>query len=389
MPSLVTVLVVLGLHLAAGWMVFIYVLNRLMNRMRGSWLKLMMQLSLLALFTLAPLALGWAALGAQVSGWRWAFPAAVGVVLFAGEVRLARQRGRHTGALPVDIQPPPRQGWAFLRRPVTTTDLTTLVYDLPWEGPAMKLVHLTDLHLNHALTLDYFRRALAFANQEQPDAIFLSGDFVTHREEIALLPDLLSELRTSGRVCAEGMAPGRAIFASLGNHDYWSDPAAVRDTLLAQGIAVLSGRCMAARLDGCSFRLCADDRPWGPGLNAELISDGGRNIATLILSHSPDNIFELARIGAPAAVFSGHVHGGQFRLPLHWNGASTSLVLPSAHGRRLDRGHFVFDGANGRPVHLFVSAGIGAAEPPLRIYCPPEILVVRFQPGAGDSENDR
>jgi uncharacterized protein len=87
----------------------------------------------------------------------------------------------------------------------------------------------------------------------------------------------------------------------------------------------------------------------------------------LMLSHTPDNVYDLGDLGADA-VFAGHTHGGQIRLP-----GLGALIVPSRYGRRFDRGHFVVD-----DTHLFVSAGIGADAPALRLWCPPEIVVVDF-----------
>lgn len=380
-----TSLLILAFHLAAGWALFVFFLNRFLNRMRGSLAKLARQLALLFFFTLAPLGLGWGLLQAGEAArlWRWAFPGAIAMLAIGGEMRRWAQRRRHAGAPPTEIEPPLRRGWAFLRRPVTTTDLTTLTYELAWQGPPLTLAHLSDLHLNHALPQAFYRQAVARASQAQPDLILLSGDFVSHAADIPLLPSLLRELRTTTRLHSPDVAPGRAIFASLGNHDYWSNPDAIRGALQEQGIVLLSGRCQEASVEGFAFRLCADDRPWGVGLEGGSASDqvgAGEEIPSLILSHSPDNIYVLAQRYAPLAVFSGHVHGGQIRLPLPWNGASMALVLPSSYGRRFDRGHFVFAGRDGAPVHLFISAGIGAAEPALRLYCPPELLIVRLRP---------
>jgi predicted MPP superfamily phosphohydrolase len=165
--------------------------------------------------------------------------------------------------------------------------------------------------------------------------------------------------------------------ASLGNHDYWSDPDAINCVLKDQSIPRLNGSGVEMSFEGEKFKVYADDRPWGLGLSAK--SGGFDAPPSMVLSHSPDNIFQLIKMPSCRAVFSGHVHAGQFRFPLPWSGLSTSLVLPSAHGRRLDHGHFIFEGNNDNLVHLFVSAGVGAAEPPLRIYCPPEMLVVRFR----------
>ena len=91
----------------------------------------------------------------------------------------------------------------------------------------------------------------------------------------------------------------------------------------------------------------------------------------LVLSHSADAIYNLSKAGA-TLVFSGHYHAGQFQLP--WIGP---LLIPSVYGRRFYHGHF-----RTNQTHLFVSAGIGADQPPLRLYCPPDILVVDLQGGA-------
>lgn len=76
-------------------------------------------------------------------------------------------------------------------------------------------------------------------------------------------------------------------------------------------------------------------------------------------------MYDLAELGA-AVVFAGHTHGGQWRLPL-----LGSVVIPSRYGRRFDLGHFMIEDTN-----LFVSAGVGSDQPPLRLYCNPELLVV-------------
>jgi predicted MPP superfamily phosphohydrolase len=87
----------------------------------------------------------------------------------------------------------------------------------------------------------------------------------------------------------------------------------------------------------------------------------------LVLSHTPDNIYALR--GRAKVVFSGHTHGGQWRIP-----GVGALVVPSKFGRRFDRGHFSVDG-----TELFVSAGLGADFPPVRVYCQPELLVVDLE----------
>ena len=57
----------------------------------------------------------------------------------------------------------------------------------------------------------------------------------------------------------------------------------------------------------------------------------------LCLSHTPDNIRWARRAGVDL-MLSGHVHGGQIRMPL-----IGSILVPSRYGRRYDCG--VFDEA--------------------------------------------
>jgi hypothetical protein len=91
-----------------------------------------------------------------------------------------------------------------------------------------------------------------------------------------------------------------------------------------------------------------------------------------MLTHTPDNLYALCDLGY-AAIFAGHYHGGQIRLP-----GLGALVVPSRYGRRFDRGHFVMNG-----THLFVTTGVGSAEPPVRLWCQPDVLIVDIEGGPG------
>ena len=69
-------------------------------------------------------------------------------------------------------------------------------------------------------------------------------------------------------------------------------------------------------------------------------------------------------------MLSGHVHGGQIRLPL-----IGSLLVPSRYGRRYDCGVF----AEG-PTLLHVTRGAGGNHP-LRFGCRPEAVRLVLRPG--------
>jgi predicted MPP superfamily phosphohydrolase len=137
-----------------------------------------------------------------------------------------------------------------------------------------------------------------------------------------------------------------------------------------KGVTTLSGRCETVTLARGGVRLCGTEAPWGPALDREAVAqDAAEPLPLVALTHTPDNVYALHELGA-AAVFAGHTHGGQMRLPV-----LGAIIVPSVYGRRFDLGHFNVEG-----TQLYVSAGVGADEPPLRIYCPPELVEVDFHP---------
>jgi predicted MPP superfamily phosphohydrolase len=302
-------------------------------------------------------------------------PGSVLLIALVGEVRRLVQRRRHRGTLPASqedlhfdgetLVSQPRQKW----HPVTTTDLRVTRYEivvplLPASAgtpQSVKVVQLSDFHFSPRLPFAYFRSAVERAIQEDPDLVLLTGDFVTFAEDAKQLPQLFAGL--SGRL---------GVFATLGNHDYWAGCQPTLAALERAGVRLIANDCHHLPLPGgLSLSLSGCDDPWGappwqpPQLNPRDLN--------LIISHSADNIYRLVRHPFDA-VFSGHFHAGQVRLP-----GFGSLVLPSRFGRRFDHGHFQFQNAS-RPglTHLFVSAGVGSATPLLRIYCQPDIFVVNF-----------
>jgi len=241
-----------------------------------------------------------------------------------------------------------------LLRPVTTTDVALHYYALTSNQLAMqrlRIVLLSDLHVTRALPGAYYERLFDLTLAQAPDLILLAGDYVSEAENIELL----------ARLFARRLTAPSGVFAVLGNHDLWTDPARIREALSSGGVTLLEGRCQHLPSSAGRIAVCGTEAPWGPELTAAL----DRTELNLVISHTPDNVYRLAEQGA-SLVFAGHTHGGQIRLP-----GLGSVVVPSRFGRIFDEGHFRVAGAE-----LFVSAGVGAGMPPLRIYCQPEILVV-------------
>lgn len=242
---------------------------------------------------------------------------------------------------------------------VTTTDLKVRSFTL--EVPQLRterlrVAHLTDLHVTDALPDSFTVHVHETLRAADPDLIVMTGDYLSRSERLPILTRWL-----------ERMPKARfGSFAVLGNHDLWTrEEEAVIHAFERASIHMLRGTCETVTVsDGALVRICGTEQPWGPKTSA-LPPDG---IPNLVLSHTPDNVYELAAEGADV-VYAGHTHGGQMRLPL-----LGAVVIPSNYGRRFDRGHFVVDHTN-----LYVSAGIGADSPPLRLWCPPELVITELR----------
>jgi predicted MPP superfamily phosphohydrolase len=292
---------------------------------------------------------------------RWRGPWTRAAVLLlcafaAGEVRRAWLRYQYSletaGGSRID-----------LFHPITTTDLAVRHYDarLPGLGLArLRVVEVTDLHVTEELPSAYYQEIHARIAAEKPDLVVLAGDYLSQIRRLPLLEAWLA-----------GLPRARyGNYGVLGNHDHWVDQGRkVSDALTRAGVTMLSGTCTLVAIPNApGVRLCGTETPWGPTLERAAIDAGAPGHAPLlVVSHTPDNVYALHDLGA-AAVFAGHTHGGQMRLPV-----LGAIIIPSAYGRRFDLGRFNVEG-----TELFVSAGVGSDQPPIRIYCPAELLEVDF-----------
>jgi predicted MPP superfamily phosphohydrolase len=215
-----------------------------------------------------------------------------------------------------------------------------------WDG--LTILHLSDLHLNGTPDRDYFRFVMDRCADWDPDLVAVTGDVTDSMHHMRWIVPILGRLRW--RIAA---------FAILGNHDHWYDVPLIRRRLRRLGMHVLANTWQQVEVRGQPLVVVGHEGPWlkpAPDLSA-CPSEPFR----LCLSHTPDNIRWARRSGIDL-MLSGHVHGGQVRLPLFG-----SVLVPSVYGRHYDCG--VFDEP---PTLLHVSRGV-SGDHPLRYLCRPEV----------------
>lgn len=240
-------------------------------------------------------------------------------------------------------------------------------FALPGLAPELAgftLLHLSDLHLDIDPALpDAIRGALATVAGRY-DAAAATGDFnnfTVHGDTKAL--DLAASLR------GVFTAP---VFAVLGNHD------SVRDVpyLERAGYRVLLNESVRLRRAGASggpsLLLAGVDDPNIFATHDLAAALRGRRPGEpcVLLAHAPSVHREAAAAGV-SLVLCGHVHGGQVCLPSGRTLAWRHWRFP----RRVWRGRWTEGATQG-----YTTTGVGACGAPLRLNCPPEIVLVRLVP---------
>ncbi len=227
--------------------------------------------------------------------------------------------------------------------------VTIPVPNLPSALDGFRIVQITDMHLGWPFAATHTREAVRWAREQQPHIIALTGDFVAADLEIGLLRDAL-----------QGIAARHGVFATLGNHDYWTETSAVERVLAEHGVDLLRNESRRIDVNGATVRVVGLDCVWEDLHDLDRALDDHRDGETVIvLAHEPDVADEVALRGAVLQL-SGHTHAGHFSLP--WFGPA---FLPR-HGFRYYRG-LQRVGA----MWLYVSRGIGGY--PLRLGAPPEV----------------
>lgn len=229
-----------------------------------------------------------------------------------------------------------------------------------------KIVQLTDLH-NYQFGSKN-QRLISKVKAESPDVIFLTGDMLNADEERTdILMNLIQQLVK--------IAP---VYASLGNHEIEYVQLSGNRDLIAQmeeaGAVVLDKEYLDMEINGQEVRLggvygyvlSPDDKEDPEQTFMKEFQDTDR--FKILLSHVPEGLllWKSMEHWDVDLVFSGHVHGGQVRIPF-----VGGLYDP-------EEGYFptytkgMFECGNGTMV---LSAGLGSSRGVPRVNNLPELVV--------------
>ncbi|MDH4158425.1 MAG: metallophosphoesterase, partial [candidate division Zixibacteria bacterium] len=234
--------------------------------------------------------------------------------------------------------------------------------NLPDELEGLRILHLSDLHLMHYVTLEDLTMVLAEAESLQPHLVLLTGDVA---DDLRLLPDALAMLET--------FAAPLGAFACLGNHEYFRGVHHVRRIFDSSPVPLLVDKAVKLELGSTSFYVAGIDDPRLMGAKDHAffrrtidaaLEQAGSGDFFILMSHRPDALDYASEVGVNLTL-AGHTHGGQI-------GLGGRSLFESAWPDRYLWGHY-----QRRESHLYTSSGVGHWFP-FRLGCPREAPVIEL-----------
>ncbi|MFE7569481.1 metallophosphoesterase [Streptomyces sp. NPDC057539] len=222
----------------------------------------------------------------------------------------------------------------------------------------MRITMASDLHLGPFFGRSHTARMVRMINDTSPDIVAIVGDLSDGSAE-----DLATHAAPLTRLSST-----HGAFFVTGNHDYRHDVDAwiatladFRVTTLRNTRTLIEHRGGAIDLAGVTD-VTGEQNHDAPDYDRTL-GDRDASHPVILLAHQPVQVHEAARHKVDLQL-SGHTHGGAF--------FPGNLLVPLT--QPLTAGLATID-----HTQLYVSRGIGASLPPIRVGAPPDITVIELR----------
>ena len=234
-------------------------------------------------------------------------------------------------------------------------EIKVAIKNLPTEWQGKKVIQISDVHLGHVLSKNFFEKLIAQINAQNPEAVFVTGDLFDGMgdgfEYVAEEIDKIS-------------APSGVFFVT-GNHETYFGLDNVYKFLNSSKIKIFHNDLV--NLNGLQIiGINYPDRFAKIDLKKTIGEVVGFDPAkpSILLFHTPFDILSVKESGISLEL-CGHTHGGQ----IFPGGIITNLIY---HG--YDRGlHVEGD------FSQYTSVGAGVWGPTMRTFAQPEIVVIDLE----------
>lgn len=245
--------------------------------------------------------------------------------------------------------------WGYFNaKHVRVREIPVVIESLPKKKNPLTVAYVSDVHIGYEVGERHLADIVERLNDADPDLILIGGDLL--EEPPALIEDMLDTLSR--------LDAAYGVYATVGNHEYYTGLTAGRDFMDRAGIRLLIDE--VETIEGLvNVAGLADPSGNRAGLGTRdafrrMMDDRDETLPTILLYHSPVRIDEIASSRAVDLMLSGHTHNGQF-YPVNM---ITDRLFRVAYGQAQ------MDG-----MHLYVSSGAGTWGPPIRVGSASEVVI--------------
>lgn len=221
-----------------------------------------------------------------------------------------------------------------------------------------KIVQVSDLH--NAKFGKENGKLINKIKTQKPDMIVITGDIVdSNRSDIKATCDFVKEIAN--------IAP---VYYVTGNHEYWLDDDNYNELISGldgAGAKILNNETVQISRNDESILLIGLDDNYLQGRTLDnLVENEKEDSFKVLLAHEPQYIMKYSKAKVDL-VFTGHAHGGQFRLPF------IGGVVAPGQGFNPQYTEGIYDEGN---TTMVVNRGLGNSVIPVRLFNDPEIITL-------------
>lgn len=240
---------------------------------------------------------------------------------------------------------------------------------IPEEFSGYRIAQVSDLH--NAQMGEHNKELLQLLQDAKPDIIVVTGDILdVHKTDFEVALNFAEE--------AAKIAP--CYYVTGNNEAYIEDYPLFKEHLLETGFTILDDAAISIRHHGASISLIGVNDPafhpnYAHSFDEDIMQQAldsivyDNNSFLLLLSHRPELLSVYAACDIDL-VLSGHVHGGQFRIPFIGGVYGPDQgFLPEFDAGLYKEGN----------TQMIVSRGIGNSRFPFRLNNRPEIILIELQ----------
>lgn len=233
---------------------------------------------------------------------------------------------------------------------------------VPTAFDGFRIVQVSDLH--DAEFGEGNEKLIRLVREAKPDVIFITGDVIdSNRYNLA-----------QSMEAVRGLVQIVDVYYVLGNHEVaTNDVPTIYRELQSAGVTILPNISVTLEKDGDQLVIAGIEDPLMNKNTETMLETALVNVPeelfTLLLAHRPEMVNVYTDYGMDV-VFSGHAHGGQFRIP-----GVGGLIAPG-QGWLPTYTAGVYERAD---TSMVVSRGLGNSGVPQRLFNLPEVVVVELK----------